>query len=1115
MRRLLLLLIVVGIVCPIVSAAAFPPFTKATNNPIINETFVVQEPSAYNNGTDYWVYFYEGTTPNIRRSVCVSENSCGTSAQVLASAAYSYIWKDGSTFRLIYTNTALTQIRLATSSDGTTFTDQGILITNATTSPAFDFKQIADPGELKVGSTYYLFYSGWDNTTTVSIGEASSASGGVGSYTKVGQVVPTDGLKTVFDIQMNDPNPVQVSAGNYSLFYTGIDVNLNQHPEYLTSSDMTTWTRSGAGPVLWPSQSFEISQNGYHLNREARILIESGIYKVWYYTGNNSKSSIAYASIPQDAITGRPDHNKSYFAGIYDPFAVLSLHFNRTPFTDSSSYGHTLVAFNGPTTSATSLARFGNSSLLLQGAAKPRLNVTYASEMSFGKQFTISVWSNITTTAGIQAIFTQPHSSTYSPAYIYNNAGKYYFYSSSGTSSWDIANGLVIGNSTANTQQHIVVVKNLTHVSTYLDGVQGASVASTATPLQANTDYLIGLSGDLTNFPYLGTIDDLYVWNNVAIPDSQLDPQTLEMDAPLPPVSDFSANVTSGTTPLAVQFTDISFPEGTTWDWTFQDVAGNNTELSFSTSQFPSQVFGIGNFSIKLNSTNGAGFNKSTEQFINVSAVIEDPISANFTASANPSVVMSQVTFTDTSGGTPLTWNWTIDGVVTNTTQNAGYIFTTAGTHTVDLNVSNSTGAFSNITKTQTVVNASGFSQQDLWQIGIYNQTFIITDSTSGAPIPVVIITGDDSQTYTTTTGTGYLSQDAGVHVAYFASTGYASRALSYIVDGDATHTVKLTKASEVIEQPIVTAPKDVQFHIQSFFGAPIVGAEIDVQGISTSTGSWDWVMTLFGIPLDETPINSTRMSSTTDSNGNAVFLMVSSGKYNVSVSAVGYTFPITRISPQAKQYTISANWNESWFASGNDTLKEVNVSVSWVKFNDTYSFVNISYDDQTATTTGGTFTVYREIPGRVANITPVASMEIVSATCTNSTLVNTPTGGASYRVGVNATTSSGENIVRTFTHYFKGAPVTLPGWTSETILWLALFIIIFTAAFAGATHSPQMAVILCVESWVFWAIGWLDALITQFFYGETAIIGVLVLATFITILWNVTEGKAKGKRSS
>jgi hypothetical protein len=397
---------------------------------------------------------------------------------------------------------------------------------------------------------------------------------------------------------------------------------------------------------------------------------------------------------------------------------------------------------------------------------------------------------------------------------------------------------------------------------------------------------------------------------------------------------------------------------------------------------------------------------------------------------------------------------------------------------------------------------------------GEYSLTFNVKDSDSGAPISVVTITDDSGRNYTTTNGTGVLTESAGAIIVYFESTGYLTKVVSYIVDDDATYTVQLVTAGT--NEPVynVYPPKDVKFHITSFFGTPITDASVTIQGITTSTGNWDWLVTILGISLDEVAINGTAMTESTDTNGDVVFLMLPSVKYNITTTATGYTFPTTFIAPQAIEYTIAANWNESWFSSGNDTLKDVNVSVSWVKYNDTYSFVNISYDDQTATTTGGTITVYRDSVARVANATAVSTMDITSSSCSNSTLVNTPTGGASYSVLVNATTTD-ENIMRTFTHYFKGSPVTLPGWTSETLLWLALFIVIFTAAFAGAIHSPQMSIVLCVESWVLWAIGWLDALITQFWYGETAIIGILTLASFIALLWNITEGKSKVKRSS
>jgi len=490
------------------------------------------------------------------------------------------------------------------------------------------------------------------------------------------------------------------------------------------------------------------------------------------------------------------------------------------------------------------------------------------------------------------------------------------------------------------------------------------------------------------------------------------------------------------------------------------------------------------------------------------------PISASFTASTNPSSTGNLVTLTDTSTGSPTTWNWTIDGVITNTTQNAAYVFSTVGTHTIDLNVTNSTGSFSNLTKTQTVTNASGFNQQDVYMVPHFSITLHIVDS-SNAPIPVVTVTDNYGQSYTTSNGTAYFTEDAGAVVFYFAATGYTSKAMSYIVDEGATHTVQLATAGGTTNIDLRGTPKDVKFHIQSFFGSPITDANVSIQGVSTTTGNWDWLAVLLSISLGETPINSTEMSGITDSNGDIVFLMLDSIKYNITVTKSGYTFPNTIIAPQASQYTISANMNESWFSGGNNTLKEVNVSVTWANYNGTHSFVNITYDDQTTTTTGGTITVYRDAVGRMANATPVSSMDITSSSCSNSTLVTVPTGGASYGVVVNATTTSGENVVRTFTHSFKGSPVSLPGFTPETLLWLSLFILIFTAAFAGALHAPQMAIILCVESWVFWSIGWLEYLISGNGYFEGAIVVILSLATFISVIWSITEGKAKGKRSS
>ena len=87
------------------------------------------------------------------------------------------------------------------------------------------------------------------------------------------------------------------------------------------------------------------------------------------------------------------------------------------------------------------------------------------------------------------------------------------------------------------------------------------------------------------------------------------------------PVASFTPNTTSGTAPLAVNFTDTSSNTPTAWNWSFTNVTGDNTQVWWSTDQSPTRTFGVGNFSIVLNASNSAGYNLSTQvTFINVTA---------------------------------------------------------------------------------------------------------------------------------------------------------------------------------------------------------------------------------------------------------------------------------------------------------------------------------------------------------------------------------------------------------------------------------------------------------------------------------------------------------------
>ena len=266
-------------------------------------------------------------------------------------------------------------------------------------------------------------------------------------------------------------------------------------------------------------------------------------------------------------------------------------------------------------------------------------------------------------------------------------------------------------------------------------------------------------------------------------------------------------------------------------------------------------------------------------------------------------------------------------------------------------------------------------------------------------------------------------------------------------------------------------------------------------------------------------------MYQTTDSFGNAEFLMLPSAKYNVSTTLTGHTFTSFYVVPHDERYTIIANLNaSSWFKSGNDTLGQVNVTVNSTKINETVGQIRILYNDTGLQTTGGT--IYVSVPNETkggANV-PVYNVTITGNTVdntTNVTLTDDFGDGGSYVISVEPIRAAGSSpIVRTFTVWFKGKTVEFAGFDSTVLLWVALFIIIFTAMFSGATHAPQMAIIICIESWIFYAMGWLDPLIYVDLsplkgvtaLGEGVLVLLLSLATFIAIAWNFREGKRKEK---
>ena len=103
-------------------------------------------------------------------------------------------------------------------------------------------------------------------------------------------------------------------------------------------------------------------------------------------------------------------------------------------------------------------------------------------------------------------------------------------------------------------------------------------------------------------------------------------------------------------------------------------------------------------------------FDENPEKYVNASLKI--PVAA-FTAVPTCGNIPLNVTFTDTSTGTPISWNWNFGDENTSTEQNPAHLFYTAGNYTVNLTVANTNGTnstFAKITILQSVLPVANFS---------------------------------------------------------------------------------------------------------------------------------------------------------------------------------------------------------------------------------------------------------------------------------------------------------------------------------------------------------------------------------------------------------------------
>ncbi len=148
------------------------------------------------------------------------------------------------------------------------------------------------------------------------------------------------------------------------------------------------------------------------------------------------------------------------------------------------------------------------------------------------------------------------------------------------------------------------------------------------------------------------------------------------------PVANFSSDVTEGSVPLSVQFSDLS-KDATGWNWDFGDGAT-------STEQNPVHVYNaVGKYAVTLTASNEAGTDVETKTgYITVKAV-SSKLAAAFSASPTSGNSPLKVVFTDKSTGSPNSWKWNFGDGTYSTEKNPMHTFSKVGKYTVTLTVKN------------------------------------------------------------------------------------------------------------------------------------------------------------------------------------------------------------------------------------------------------------------------------------------------------------------------------------------------------------------------------------------------------------------------------------------
>jgi len=351
---------------------------------------------------------------------------------------------------------------------------------------------------------------------------------------------------------------------------------------------------------------------------------------------------------------------------------------------------------------------------------------------------------------------------------------------------------------------------------------------------------------------------------------------------------------------------------------------------------------------------------------------------------------------------------------------------------------------------------------------GLYNLTVKARDASTHATIFNFKATLDDGeQTKETTVGwLNFTGVEYGIHKVEVGADGYYS-AIEYVyVYGDVEKIIYLTPLEGEMEQGVGISypPHQVEFACVDLFGNPLANVYVEATPISTTTGSWDWLLNLFGIRNESISYYTNQtLNGTTDSRGAITFVMMENVEYEMRFvnESLGINKTI-RIYPKADHYTVILTPTTSSIVSSED----------YITFNLSYEIIDeeeinlsLTYNDGLNQTKNLTFFVY--------NSTALLYSQNFTNTSNISASYTVPyEAGEEYMWGYSAFHSRFGEMGRS--RVLRIAWFLDLGISRTYCTWIAIAIILFLTAMFSFTTVKFGYVAIPMVSLIFAYIGWL-----------------------------------------